>query len=53
MPEHNQAMSTNPFDDRVPFHQSKHDKIRGTNLFDDNVPSTYPIAQRTANPFNV
>jgi hypothetical protein len=53
MQEHDQAVSTNPFEDEVPFDESKHDKIGGTNPFDDDVLSTYPIARRTANPFDV
>jgi hypothetical protein len=51
-PEPNRAASTNPFDDEVPFDESRHDEVMGTNPFADDASSAYPIAGRTANPFD-
>ena len=50
--KHDKVMGTNPFDDEVPFDESRHDEVMVTNPFEDDAPSAYPIAGRTANPFN-
>jgi hypothetical protein len=50
--KHDEVLGTNPFDDEVPFDESRHDEVMGTNPFADDASSAYPIAGRTANPFD-
>ena len=48
--KHDEVLGTNP--DEVPFDESRHDEVMGTNPFADDASSAYPIAGRTANPFD-